>query len=89
MTSRLILAPLRGVTTLTYRAVFTAHFGGMDAAMAPFIPTVKADRIKPSLLRDVDPARNAGSLPVIPRSSAVIPTIWPTYATSSSSSAIR
>jgi tRNA-dihydrouridine synthase B len=67
MTSRLILAPLRGVTTLTYRAVFTAHFGGMDAAMAPFIPTVKAARIKPSLLRDVDPARNAGSLPVIPQ----------------------
>ena len=45
MTSRLILAPLRGVTTLTYRTVFATHFGGLDVAMAPFIPTVNAARI--------------------------------------------
>ncbi len=67
MTSRLILAPLRGVTTLTYRNVFAAHFGGLDGAMAPFIPTVKAERIKPSLLRDVDPQLNTAAMPVIPQ----------------------
>jgi tRNA-dihydrouridine synthase B len=67
MTSRLILAPLRGVTTLTYRTVFATHFGGLDVAMAPFIPTVNAARIKPSLLRDVDPQLNAAAMPVIPQ----------------------
>ena len=60
------LAPLRGVTGLTFRNVFTRHFGGFDRAMAPFIPTVPATRVKPQLLKELDPQLNT-TLPVIPQ----------------------
>lgn len=61
-----ILAPMRGITTFLYRETFVRHFGGLDAAMAPFIPTVAAERINPKLLRDVLPENNRG-LPLIPQ----------------------
>jgi tRNA-dihydrouridine synthase B len=62
----LMLAPMRGLTGNIYRDVFARRFGGIDRAMAPFIATVKPDKIKPSLMRDIDPECNP-SLPVIPQ----------------------
>ena len=62
----LILAPMRGITTMHYRKAFVHHFGGLDAEMAPFISTVPADKINPKLLRDVLPENNSG-LPLIPQ----------------------
>ena len=62
----LILAPMRGLTGHIYRNIFTRHFGGLDMAMAPFIPTVKAHRIKDSLVKDLRPEVNR-LLPVVPQ----------------------
>ncbi|MDH3346359.1 MAG: tRNA-dihydrouridine synthase family protein, partial [Kiritimatiellaceae bacterium] len=62
----LILAPMRGITTRFYRQAFVRHFQGLDAEMAPFIPTVNADKINPKLLRDILPENNSG-LPLIPQ----------------------
>jgi tRNA-dihydrouridine synthase len=62
----LILAPMRGITTMHYRKAFVRHFGGLDCEMAPFIPTVSVGRINPKLLKDVLPENNSG-LPLIPQ----------------------
>ncbi|MDF7797836.1 tRNA-dihydrouridine synthase family protein [Pontiellaceae bacterium B1224] len=62
----LILAPMRGITTMHYRQAFVRHFQGLDIEMAPFIPTVNAERINPKLLKDVLPENNSG-LPLIPQ----------------------
>jgi tRNA-dihydrouridine synthase len=55
----LYLAPLRGFTDCIFRNAFTRHFEGFDAAIAPFIPTVKAKGIKASHLADVLPENNS------------------------------
>ena len=62
----LCLAPLRGVTGCAFRTVFCRHFAGLSRAVAPFIPTVRGGRVKPALLRELLPERNA-ALPVIPQ----------------------
>ncbi len=62
----LILAPMRGITTMHYRKAFVRHFQGLDIEMAPFIPTVSAEKINPKLLKDVLPENNSG-LPLIPQ----------------------
>jgi len=62
----LVLAPMRGITTMHYRRAFVRHFQGLDVEMAPFISTVNAERINPKLLKDVLPANNSG-LPLIPQ----------------------
>lgn len=62
----LILAPMRGITTMHYRQAFVRHFLGLDIEMAPFIPTVSAERINPKLLKDILPENNSG-LPLIPQ----------------------
>ena len=62
----LVLAPMRGITTMHYRRAFVRHFQGLDIEMAPFISTVNAERINPKLLKDVLPEHNSG-LPLIPQ----------------------
>ncbi|MBN2685723.1 MAG: tRNA-dihydrouridine synthase family protein [Pontiellaceae bacterium] len=62
----LILAPMRGITTMHYRQAFVRHFRGLDIEMAPFIATVNAERVNPKLLKDVMPENNSG-LPLIPQ----------------------
>ena len=62
----LILAPMRGITTMFYRRAFVHHFNGLDIEMAPFIPTVNSERINPKLLKDVLPENQSG-LPMIPQ----------------------
>ena len=63
----LILAPLRGVTGLRFRQAFVAHLRGLDRAVAPFIATVQGPRVKPEILRGIDPAAQPAGLPLIPQ----------------------
>ena len=65
-TFQLYLAPLRGFTDYIYRNTFTGHFDGLDGALAPFIPTVTADRFKPSHFKDILPENNP-TLPIVPQ----------------------
>jgi tRNA-dihydrouridine synthase B len=66
MSFKLYLAPLRGLTDYIYRNTFSRHFGGFDAAVAPFIPTLKAIRVKPSHLKDVLPENNP-AMSIVPQ----------------------
>jgi len=66
MSFKLYLAPLRGITDYIYRNTFARHFDGFDAAVTPFIPTLKAIRAKPSHLKDVLPENNT-AMPIVPQ----------------------
>ena len=66
MAFKLYLAPLRGFTDYIYRNTFSQHFDGFDAAVSPFIPTLKTIPAKPSHLKDVLPENNA-AMPVVPQ----------------------
>lgn len=66
MTFALSMAPLRGVTVAAFRDVFVRHFGGVDRALAPFVPTVAGERIKPALLKDVAMLSH-GTMRVVPQ----------------------
>lgn len=55
---KIILAPLQGFTDITFRNTFARHFGGVDEAMAPFIPTMGKKKLKLSRLKDVYPENN-------------------------------
>jgi tRNA-dihydrouridine synthase B len=63
---QLYLAPLRGFTDYIYRNAFDGHFDGFDGALAPFIPTVTTDRLKPSHFKDVLPENNL-TMPIVPQ----------------------
>jgi len=52
-TPRLILAPLKGFTDAVFRNTFAEHFDGFDAALAPFITTVAADRLTEKHVQDI------------------------------------
>lgn len=52
------LAPIRGITDNIFRNTFEKYFGKFDFLMAPFIPTVKAEIVNPSILRDINPCCN-------------------------------
>ena len=49
----LYLAPIQGITDAIYRDTFAKYFDGFDIAITPFISATKADRIKPSYLKDL------------------------------------
>ncbi|MGE5257017.1 MAG: tRNA dihydrouridine synthase [Hyphomicrobiales bacterium] len=66
VTHRLLLAPLKGFTDAVFRKTYAEHFDGFDAAMAPFVATVAADRLTDKHVRDLVPHRNAG-MPVEPQ----------------------
>ena len=63
----LTLAPLRGVTVAVFRRRLARHFGGFDAALAPFIPTVAGERIRPGMLRDVERAADEAPMALVPQ----------------------
>ena len=63
---RLVLAPLRGVTQLTYRRCLMKHFGGLTDAVSPFLTTVAGVKIKATHLTDILPAVN-DFLPLVPQ----------------------
>lgn len=54
----LYLAPLRGITDVLFRTVFSNHFGGFDSAIAPFINPQRSPSKKTHMLADVQPAVN-------------------------------
>ena len=60
------LAPLRGVTVRTFRNLQALWFQPPDRAVAPFIPTFAGAKVKPILLKDIDPELGQ-ALPVVPQ----------------------
>jgi tRNA-dihydrouridine synthase B len=60
------LAPIQGVTDALFRNLFHHHFGGFDAAIAPFINPQRHSSFKEKRLADVLPENNPG-LPIIPQ----------------------
>jgi len=62
----LCLAPLRGVTVRIFRNLLVRWFEAPDRAVAPFIPTFAGSRVKPALLKDIDPSLGQ-ALPVVPQ----------------------
>ncbi len=67
METMLYLAPLRGVTGLQFRQAFCAHMTGLQCAVAPFIATTAGERVKPEVLKSIDPAIQPAHLPLIPQ----------------------
>jgi len=63
---QLVLAPLKGLTDAVFRKTYAEHFNGFDAAMAPFVATVAADRLTAKHVRDLLPHQNTG-MPVEPQ----------------------
>lgn len=64
---KIIMAPLRGVTTAIYRRVYKSLFDGVDTAMAPFISTGQEAKVSNKLVRDLLPECNLESYPLIPQ----------------------
>ena len=62
----LTLAPLKGFTEAPYRNAAAAFFKGFDAAMAPFVVTIKGRKYPNSHLKDLLPENNQG-WPIIPQ----------------------
>lgn len=62
----LYLAPIQGLTEVLFRNLFSQHFPGFDAAMAPFINPQGQAQFKQKVLADVLPEHNSG-LPLIPQ----------------------
>ncbi len=60
------LAPMRGLTDALFRETLTSHFGGFDAAVAPFINPQKKSLYEDKMISDVLPENN-GNLPIIPQ----------------------
>lgn len=54
------LAPLHGVTNRVFRKVYFRHFSGFDAAMAPFIASVKPDKLPDRHFKDLAPKEDLG-----------------------------
>ena len=62
----LYLAPLRGITDVTFRNVFAHHFSGFAMAVAPFLNPQRSPSTKKKLLADLLPEDNL-ALGVIPQ----------------------
>lgn len=62
----LYLAPLHGVTNRVFRHAYFKHFSGFDAAMAPFIQSVKAGSKMATHFKDLLPGYDP-VYPVIPQ----------------------
>ena len=63
----LYMAPLMGVTNYVYRSTYSKYFKGYDRAIAPFIASCGAERIKPKYFRDILPERNKLKYLLIPQ----------------------
>ena len=56
----LILAPLQGYTEFLFWNAYTKHFGGIDRAIAPFLPSGLGLTIKHRRIRDLWKEYNQG-----------------------------
>ncbi len=54
------MAPLKGITDALFRRVFTAHFSGIDIAVAPFINPQQNPRYPDKLVADLLPEHKCG-----------------------------
>ncbi|CAG37640.1 tRNA-dihydrouridine synthase family protein [Desulfotalea psychrophila] len=63
---RLSLAPIRGLTTASFRSLFCKHFAGFNSSIAPFINPQKRASFDNKMLKDVLPEANM-VVPVIPQ----------------------
>ncbi|MDR3013702.1 MAG: tRNA-dihydrouridine synthase family protein [Chitinispirillales bacterium] len=62
------LAPLRGITDRVFRAAFEKHFVRLDYMLAPFIPTIRGDRVKEHHIKDILPDNSSNDpLRLIPQ----------------------
>jgi len=59
---RLYMAPLKGITDALFRRVYNRHFGGIDAAVAPFINPQSQPRYPNKLIRDLLPENSDGAV---------------------------
>ncbi len=64
--AELVLAPLKGFTDCIFRNAFSAHFGGFDSAVAPFLTACPPERFRETMLLDLKPEENR-RLPVEPQ----------------------
>jgi tRNA-dihydrouridine synthase B len=64
--TRLILAPVRGVTDVVYRRAWACCFSGFESAVAPFFPLRQGHPLRPVELGQVAPANNR-SLRTVPQ----------------------
>lgn len=62
----LYLAPLHGVTNRVFRKAWFHHFQGIDAAFAPFIPSVPGDRMTEKHFKDLVGDPELG-VPLVPQ----------------------
>ena len=60
------LAPLRGVTVRTFRNLQAQWFAPPDRAVSPFIPTFAGEKVRPVLLKDIDPELGQ-AVPLVPQ----------------------
>lgn len=60
------LAPIQGITDRIYRNLYPVYFKGVDAAIAPFISSVRKINPDKRMLKDVFPVQYTG-LPTIPQ----------------------
>jgi tRNA-dihydrouridine synthase B len=58
MINSIYLAPLHGITDCIFRNVFESHFGNFEKIIAPFITSVKGNKIRKSHFSDLDPRSN-------------------------------
>ncbi len=62
------MAPLRGITDALFRRIYTRHFSGVDAAVAPFVNPQQPQAIKSGeLLKDIIPKVNVQRLKLVPQ----------------------
>lgn len=63
----LYMAPITGVTNYVYRNIYSRFFDGYDRAMAPFIASCDAEKIKEKYFKDILPKRNRADHLLIPQ----------------------
>lgn len=63
---RIFMAPMLGITDVSFRNVFAKHFPGFDDSYAPFIRVNQNSDFKQSKMAELSPSLN-GEIPVIPQ----------------------
>jgi len=61
------LAPLRGITDVTFRNVYERHFGKFDYMLAPFVSTILGTRVKEYHIKDILPGDDNDPERLIPQ----------------------
>jgi len=57
-THKFYLAPLRGITDRVFRDTYEKHFGRFDYMLAPFVSTIRGNRVRDYHIEDLLPANN-------------------------------